>query len=113
MVVSLIQLNGLDVDSLKAIFARNLEYAMKESGVNQSELAEAVGVSSGMVSRWVNGHSLPDSVVIDEMRRIYSWTTRDLFEENPDEPPPVNTASALKAIAEALGYERPRLRRKA
>lgn len=112
MIMTLIQLDGVELESLKIIFGRNLDTLMRKSGVTGIQLAADVGVSQSMVSKWINAKSIPDSLVIDEMRKRYNWSPAQLFGEESDEPPPIDAAIALRSLAEALGFERPRLKRK-
>lgn len=111
MVMTLVQLDGLSVETLKKIFGKNLREKMATISLTGSALASELNVSQGVVSRWMNGLSFPDTVTIDLMRRVYGWTTDDLLTERKDEPPR-DPAGAIKDIAEALGYERPRLKKK-
>ncbi|MFC1809226.1 helix-turn-helix domain-containing protein [Candidatus Omnitrophota bacterium] len=37
------------------LFGKNLLYILKTKGINQSELAQKIGVSQSCLSRWING----------------------------------------------------------
>lgn len=40
----------------------NLDPILKRIGVTQKDLAQEVGVREEQVSRWVNGHHIPDGL---------------------------------------------------
>lgn len=44
--------------------------AIQESGMSQKEIAERLGVSPQVVSRWVRGHCVPDAFDVCELARV-------------------------------------------
>lgn len=45
-------------------FGKVLNYLMKEKGINQTTLANEIGVSQRAVSKWVNSQSEPTATAI-------------------------------------------------
>ena len=54
-----------------ALIGKNIAKARKDAGLSQQELAERVGVSVQAVSKWENGHNLPD---IENLMQIADCT---------------------------------------
>ncbi len=77
---------------------RRIASARKDKGMSQEELADAVGVRAGIVSRWENGHNLPK---ITTLERVAQSLDRDIayFTAGLTAPAP-NGASD---ITEAMG----------
>ena len=65
-------------------FKKNLPYYMDLAGVNQVELAKAVGVSKSTVSTWLSGRSYPRIDVIQKTADVLNCTTDDLVTENTE-----------------------------
>lgn len=110
MVWEMVELNGLNVETLKKVFSSNLARLMSDNGVNQRQMASDLEVTTGIVSRWVNGFTFPDSATIDRMREKYLWTLVELFNEGKTEVRKLDAAEAIMVLAEATGYERPKLK---
>lgn len=53
--------SGAMTDDRKARFSAWLRDAMAREDLQQADLARLVGVTTGIVSRWYNGHTLPSS----------------------------------------------------
>jgi len=101
------------VETLKKLYGRNLQKLMKRSGVNGRGLAQALGVTPGIVSRWVNGQIFPDTTVIDKMREKFGWKLREILgEEEISQDDVITDADAIRKLADVCGFERPRLKRK-
>ena len=52
----------------------------KEKGMTQEELAERFGVSSRSVSRWENGNTMPDLVLLVELADYYGVDIREIID---------------------------------
>lgn len=46
-------------DIVKEIFAKNLNYFMEKTGINQADICRALNVSSATASDWCNGNKFP------------------------------------------------------
>ena len=62
------------------IIGKNLSRVMKESGVNQIELASAVDISPYVVKDYVNGHTLANVLLLHAMAKKLKCKTDDLLE---------------------------------
>lgn len=51
----------------------------KESGMTQAELGDKVGVTDRAVSRWENGHNLPDILVMEKLSEVFNITIVELM----------------------------------
>lgn len=63
----------------KEIFRKNLPYYMKRAGMNQIELAKAVGKSEASVSLWLSGGSFPRIDTIQRIADALECRTDDLL----------------------------------
>lgn len=60
-------------------FRRNLRNMMNRKRISQEELAERVGVSQGMISNYVRGSSIPDSIMLKKIARVLNCSTEDFY----------------------------------
>lgn len=68
----------------KEIFSKNLRRYMAESGKNQKELAEIVGVKAPTFNEWINGKKYPRIDKIQKLADYFGILKSDLIEEkNP------------------------------
>lgn len=65
----------------KTIFAKNLRKYMLQSGKNQKELAEVVGVSAPTFNEWINGKKYPRIDKIQKLADYFGILKSDLIEE--------------------------------
>lgn len=57
-------------DIIKEIFAKNLNYFMGRTNVNQADICKALGVSSATVSDWCNGKKFPRTDKLHQLADI-------------------------------------------
>lgn len=57
----------MNENELLKIFSKNLKRLMEEENMFQEDLANEIGVSREMISRYMNGHSLPSFITIIKM----------------------------------------------
>ena len=69
----------------REIFRKNLPYYMNLAGINQAELAKAVGVSKSTVSTWLSGRSYPRIDTIQIIADVVGCDTDDLVTENEEQ----------------------------
>ena len=65
-------------------------------GLSQSMLAEKMHVSREAVSKWENGHNLPDASIMLQLAEVLDVTVDDLLVGEKKENRPVNEASKRK-----------------
>lgn len=63
---------GRKMDSIKV--GRNIARIRRENNLTQEKVAEALGISAPAVSRWENGHALPDISLLPELARLLDCT---------------------------------------
>lgn len=56
---------------INASFGQRLRELMKENGINQIELAGAIGYSQRSVSKWINSQSEPTATAIVRCARYF------------------------------------------
>ncbi len=56
---------------INASFGQRLRELMKENGINQIELAGAIGYSQRSVSKWINFQSEPTATAIVRCARFF------------------------------------------
>jgi tellurite methyltransferase len=61
------------------ILSANISALRKESGMTQSELAAAVGVTFQAVSKWETGQTLPDTAILPKLAEIFGVSMDKLF----------------------------------
>lgn len=57
-------------ETLRSIFAKNLNYYMEKRDKNQTDLYRFLNVSSATASDWCNGHKMPRA---DKIQSIANW----------------------------------------
>lgn len=72
--------------SSNEVFAKNMKYYMDKKGVNQTELAEIVGVSQPTVNEWLMGKKYPRINKIDRMADYFGILKSDLIEDKKNNP---------------------------
>lgn len=51
-------------------FADRLSKSMKTKNINNTKLAEKIGMERKTVSMWVNGYSMPNSLILARMCKV-------------------------------------------
>lgn len=70
-------------DSIKKIFAKNLNYYLQINNKTQADLVKYIGISSSTVSNWCTAQKMPRA---DKIQSIANWLgvqIGDLMEEHP------------------------------
>jgi hypothetical protein len=62
------------------IFARELKAEMETEGLNQTELAESMGVTRARISQWLSLLELPSDLIADVESMGDHWTRRIVTE---------------------------------
>lgn len=82
----------------------------KEKGMTQEELGERLGVNSRSVSRWENGHGMPDISLLLELADVLGVTVQELLEGSRRERKSGNagvvTYEGLHTVVQYLNQER-------
>lgn len=65
--------------------------AIKQAGLSQGQIAEALGVSRAVVSRWMHAGSLPKPKTLLELGKLLGLSIDDLITE--ETPPPLDALS--------------------
>ena len=68
----------------KEFFRKNLPYYMKRAGMNQIDLAKAVGKSEASVSLWLSGKAFPRIDTIQKIADALGCATDDLIVERSE-----------------------------
>ena len=53
-------------------FADRLSKSMKTKNINNTKLAEMIGMERKTVSMWVNGYSMPNSLILARICKVLS-----------------------------------------
>lgn len=67
------------MDFNKDVMAAKLRGRRAEAGMNQTQAAEAAGVSIVTLGRYENGESSPNGNVLFKLAKAYGCTPNDLF----------------------------------
>ena len=94
--------------------SQNLKYLRERNGINQRDLSDAIGLSSGAVGNWENESRTPDIETIIKLAKFFDVTLDDLIlkELRPSAPLYVKNLRYLRTkhdmthedIADLLGY---------
>lgn len=82
----------------------------KEKGMTQEQLGSRLGVNSRSVSRWENGHGMPDISLLLELAEVLGVTVQELLEGSRQEIESGNagvvTYEGLHTVVQYLNQER-------
>ncbi len=82
----------------------------KEKGMTQEQLGAKLGVNSRSVSRWENGHGMPDISLLLELAEVLGVTVQELLEGSRQEIESGNTGvvtyEGLHTVVQYLNQER-------
>ena len=67
---------------LLELFSKNLKRMMKEDSISQEELANRIGVSQAMVSRYMTGQCLPSLSTTIKIMDVLFCSLDNLIKEN-------------------------------
>lgn len=76
-------INELTEEQEKSAFAYRLRRLMSCNHVNQEELAEKIGVTQVMISRYVSGKALPNVMIARKIAKVLNCSMDDFFDKNP------------------------------
>lgn len=62
------------------IIANSIKTLRKKNGVSQEKLAEYLGISFQAVSKWENGTTMPDIMLLPEISRFFGITVDELLQ---------------------------------
>ena len=83
----------------------------KQKGIKQEELAAELGVTAAAVSKWENGYTLPDILMLCALADFFGVTTDELLDRNRQTQYAVivanemHLAQKIQALAERLGIQ--------
>ncbi len=60
---------------------KNIKSLRRRTLLTQSQLAESLGISAQAVSKWENGTSLPDIMLLPEIARVFGVSIDELFSD--------------------------------
>lgn len=66
---------------LRLDFKRLLQTLMNRAWVNQDELANRIGSSQQMVSRYLTGESIPSAITLKKIARALNCSVDDFYDE--------------------------------
>ena len=58
---------------------KNIKSLRRRTLLTQSQFAESLGISVQAVSKWENGTSLPDIMLLPEIARVFGVSIDELF----------------------------------
>ena len=65
-------------------FGNRLRALIKQQGLNQQELADALDVSRNTVWRWINDKATPESYILQNLATVLHVSVDSLFNDNQD-----------------------------
>lgn len=101
--------------AIRDVLIANIRRTLNQRGLKQKDLAERLGTTEAVVSKWLNQVSAPELDTIGEIATALGIKYRDLFLD-PTEPiktPPAPTYDdAVRVIANSAGYSLKKLPKK-
>lgn len=90
--------------SLRERIRINLVTAMENSGLNQVQLADKLGISKGTVNNWIRGNNSPDVDMVPQICNVLNTSISSLYAPTTSEPEelPSQTKNAPSLSDEAL-----------
>jgi repressor LexA len=73
---------GIEMIGNKKIMGENIQYYMRQIGVDRKEFAKAIGVPYSSLTDWINGNTYPRIDKIEKMANYFGITKADLVEEH-------------------------------
>ena len=73
-----------------SIIGKNIKKLRNETCVTQKQFADAIGISFQAVSKWENGTTIPDIVMLPEIARYFDITIDELFKPSNHHKTPQN-----------------------
>ena len=64
-------------------FGKMIQELRKKKNITQEELAAQLGVTAAAVSKWENGYTLPDIMMLCAIADLFAVTTDELLGRNP------------------------------
>ena len=73
-------------DAYRKIFSDNLKNLMKNRGVTQMDLMNALNIPSATISTWVNGQRMPKMSKVQMLAEYFNVDPMDLIQEKQPLP---------------------------
>lgn len=75
--------NRLDDEEFRRkTFSHNLQKMIPFTGMSKGEIAERLGITNAMLSRYITGKSIPSVDKAYQLARLLGCTTDELFDDN-------------------------------
>ena len=81
------------------MFNYNLKRERKKAGLTQEELATELHVVRQTISKWEKGLSVPDSISLEKMSKIFEVSIESLLDSTEDVHVKLNQEDVLKQLA--------------
>lgn len=72
--------DNMDDEEYRKEFSIRLKTLLHDRGIKQEDLADTIGVSRQIMSRYINGKSMPKVYIIRRMSRVLDCDIRDLID---------------------------------
>ena len=90
---------------MKTNINENIKFYRKEKGFTQEQLAEAMGVSVGAVSKWENGASVPELSLIMELADFFEISVDALLGYRAQNNNAAECAERIDSLQDAKKYD--------
>ncbi|MBE6571340.1 MAG: helix-turn-helix transcriptional regulator [Ruminococcaceae bacterium] len=67
------------MENTNSIISENIRIFRKKTGLTQEDLAQKLGVTFQAVSKWENGQSAPDIMLLPELSEVFGCTIDEIF----------------------------------
>lgn len=71
----------MDELTVMKIFSKNLKRIMEEDKITQKELADDIGVSQQVISKYIRGESIPSLTIAINIADVLFCSIEDLIKE--------------------------------
>ena len=84
----------------------NIKKYRKEMELTQEDLAEALGVTVGAVSKWENGNNVPDVLTMMELANFYNISVDELLGYNMSSKNVEDMCETIRKLSYELDFDR-------
>ncbi len=60
-------------------FGKRIAFLRRQNGMSQEQLADLLGISAQAISKWENGHTMPDTSLLPVLAQIFQYSIDEII----------------------------------
>ena len=60
-------------------FGKRIAFLRRQNGMSQEQLADLLGISAQAISKWENGHTMPDTSLLPVLAQIFQCSIDEII----------------------------------